>query len=380
MKNNVFMFPINREAVLQLNLPERLKIWAEDRELETYIREKAFVANPPSPRVAKAKGEQKVAVIGSGPAGLGCADELASLGFQVTVFERDDRAGGLLIYGVPNVKLPKDLLAEKLQGMDDKGIEFCLNTEVGKDIAWEELQKEFAAIIVCIGSTKERKLKVPGSELKNVIYAKEYLTSLTRNLLDNDAAKNASFDAKDKRVLIVGGGDTGADCSGMALAQGAKSILQLELQECERTRNVNQEDFCEIIAGDVTMQYTAKLLQLVGDETGTVKGAEVISVEWGLSESGMPVNHEIEGTNKLVDVDLVIVAIGFTGPEQLIFDVAGIGKTPLGTAWTSSGSFATAQEGVFVAGDVRRGGGMVEWAFAEGRDAAAEVANYLAKK
>ncbi|HIU64464.1 MAG TPA: FAD-dependent oxidoreductase [Candidatus Avacidaminococcus intestinavium] len=375
-----YTFPVTREEFLQLNLPERLKLWAEDRELEEYIKEKAFVANPPSKRVPRGTPEQKVAIIGSGPAGLGCADELASLGFSVTVFERDDRAGGLLVYGVPNIKLPKMLLKEKLQAMQAKGVEFRLNTLVGKDILWQDLEREFAAIVVCTGSTKERELKVPGADLAGVVYAKEYLQSTTRSLLEQELAVGTYVDAKDKNVLIIGGGDTGADCSALALAQGAKTILQLELQECEMTRNVNQEGFCEITAGDVTLKYTTKLVALKGDPSGKLTQAEIVQVAWGFSESGLPISEEKPGTNQVLAIDLAIVAIGFTGPEPLIFESSGITKTPLGTAWNVSGSFATAKAGIFVAGDVRRGGGMVEWAFAEGRDAAAEVAVYLAKQ
>lgn len=371
-------FFATREAFLQLDkIPARLKLWAEDRELEEYIRTGAFVANAKTTLPA-AKGI-KIAVIGSGPAGLGAADELCQLGFSVTVFEQADRPGGLLIYGVPNVKLSKDLLTEKLQDLQNKGVEFRLQTKVGGDVALAVLEKEFASVIVCAGSTAERQLKIPGAEAKGVIYAREYLSSLTRSLLEENFNKGAAAEATGKNVLIIGGGDTGTDCSGMALAQGAKTILQVETQDCILART-SEEGFCDIVQGDATLQYNTRVLRLLTDDSGQLKAAELCRVVWTLSDSGMPKAQEIEGSKQEIPVDLAIVAIGFTGPEAELVNQFGLRKTPLGTIATSPGSFATNLPGVFAAGDARRGGGMVEWAFAEGRDAATECAKYAVGK
>lgn len=378
MNKEAFYFPITREEFLKLNLPPRFKLWAEDRELEDYMLTLAFAPKPIPKNVPLAQGDVKVAVIGSGPAGLGCADELIKLGFKVTVFEREDRAGGLLIYGIPQIKLPKEIVSARIQALQAAGVEFRLSTAVGRDIHLHDLQKDFAAIVICAGSTEPRKLKLEGNELKSVYQAKDFLTSMTRSLLDNNLAPGTFLSARDKDVVIIGGGDTGTDCAALALAQGAHSIRQLEVQSCDAAR-ISQPGFCELVEGDQTLAYTTQAKRLVGNENGEVAGAEVCRVEWERSEGGLPQRREVPGTTMLLPTQLVLLAIGFNGPEAWVFEEFGLKKTPAGTVATNSGTFATSADGIFAAGDARRGAGVVDWAVTEGRGAARECAYYLNK-
>lgn len=247
----------DRETFLTLpDLPPRLKLWGEDRELEDFLVKKAFTINPIPSSVARADDEVKIAVVGSGPAGLGSADELTRLGFKVTVFERDDRPGGLLMYGVPNIKLPKNIVMQKIEALQDAGVEFRLQTEIGKQVTFADLQKEFAAIIVCVGSTSPRRLKMIRDDAKGVYYAKDFLTYVTKEMLEQNTSVPADTAGKD--VVIIGGGDTGIDCAAVAFAQGARSILQLELRECEMTGKT-QDGFCELVSSDPTLSYGTML-------------------------------------------------------------------------------------------------------------------------
>ena len=342
----------DRETFLTLpDLPPRLKLWGEDRELEDFLVKKAFMINPIPSSVARADGEVKIAVVGSGPAGLGSADELTRLGFKVTVFERDDRPGGLLMYGVPNIKLPKNIVMQKIEALQDAGVEFRLQTEIGKQVTFADLQKEFAAIIVCVGSTSPRRLKMIRDDAKGVYYGKD--------------------------VVIIGGGDTGIDCAAVAFAQGARSILQLELRECEMTGKT-QDGFCELVSSDPTLSYGTMLQDVLYDDNGFVKGVRIAKVEWISSASGsLPKPQLIEGSESEIPAQLLLLATGFTGPEPAVFSTFAFNKTPVGTIAKGSGYFDTSRAGVFAAGDARRGQGVVEWAFAEGRNAAVECAEYL---
>lgn len=367
---------IDRQVFLELpGLPPRLKIWGEDRELEDFLTQKAFTINPIPKSVPRADGEVKIAVVGSGPAGLGSADELTRLGFKVTVFERDDRPGGLLMYGVPNIKLPKELVVAKAEELRVKGVEFRLQTEVGKDVTFDQLQQEFAAIIVCVGSTSPRRLKMLREDTKNVYYAKDFLTFVTKEMLDPQAG--VAVDAAGKDVVIVGGGDTGIDCAAVAFAQGARSIRQLELRECEMTGKT-QEGFCELVSSDLTLDYATMLQEVLYNEDGCVRGVRIAKVQWVSAAAGsLPKPQVIEGSEAELPAQLLLLATGFSGPEPDVFTTFTFNKTPIGTIAKGSGYFDTSRPGVFAAGDARRGQGVVEWAFAEGRNAAVECAEYL---
>lgn len=366
----------DREAFLALpDLPPRLKLWGEDRELEDFLTQKAFAIKPLPGSVPRADGEVKIAVVGSGPAGLGSADELTRLGFKVTVFERDDRPGGLLMYGVPNIKLPKAIVLQKIEALQAAGVEFRLQTEIGRDVTFAELQKEFAAIIVCVGSTAPRRLKMINDDARGAYYAKDFLTYVTRVMLQPDAA--VPVDAAGKDVVIVGGGDTGIDCAAVAFAQGARSIRQIELRECEMTGKT-QDNFCELVSGDHTLEYCTQLQDVIFDGQGAVQGVRLAKVEWVAPAAGsLPKPQVLAGSETEMPVQLLLLATGFTGPEPAVFSTFAFNKTPIGTIAKGSGYFDTSRPGVFAAGDARRGQGVVEWAFAEGRNAAVECAQYL---
>lgn len=293
----------------------------------------------------------------------------------MTVFERDDRPGGLLMYGVPNIKLPKELVLAKIEALRVSGVEFRLQTEVGRDVTFDKLQQEFAAIIVCVGSTWPRRLKMLREDSKNVYYAKDFLTFVTKEMLDPQAG--VAVDAAGKDVVIVGGGDTGIDCAAVAFAQGARSIRQLELRECEMTGKT-QEGFCELVSSDPTLDYATMLQEVLYNEDGCVRGVRIAKVQWVSAAAGsLPKPQVIEGSEAELPAQLLLLATGFSGPEPDVFTTFTFNKTPIGTIAKGSGYFDTSRPGVFAAGDARRGQGVVEWAFAEGRNAAVECAEYL---
>lgn len=364
----------NREDFLKLNnLPQRLRMWAEDTELEDYIREEAFDRRPLPRKAPMALEPLKVAVIGSGPAGLGCADQLLRLGYDVTVFERDDRPGGLLMYGVPNIKLPKDLLMEKITELTDQGVKFVLGWELKDEADFAKLQEDFAAVVLCVGSRKPKVLPNIQVDNKQIFQAKDFLTEVTKDLLNGTDFANL----KGKDVVIVGGGDTGVDCAAIALAQGANTVHQIEMQDCLSTAN-SRDDLCNIVQGDFTIKYGTLLKRLLRDEEGKLKAVEIAQVEWRSERSGaFPSVVEVLGSEKILRAQVVILALGFNGPEEEIFSACGVKKSPAGMLADGGEYFTTTKEGVFAAGDARRGSGVVAWAFTEGRNAAMKCAEYL---
>lgn len=368
MNNAVY----HRKEFLQLaDLPPRLKSWAEDYELENYIKDEAFYQRPLAKNAPLLKSSKRVAVIGSGPAGLGCADELVKLGAKVQIFERADKAGGLLIYGVPNLKLPKDLLAEKIAQLKAKGVKFTFDYELNSPEQFAALQKDFDAVVLCVGSRRPRQLPGITADNKTIYNAADFLTLMTKDMF----AGGSEADLQGKDVVIIGGGDTGTDCAAIAFAQGASSIHQLEQQECGSSSS--REDLCQLAVGDVTISYATRVKNVLRDESGSVSGVETVRVEWRSSAPGsLPQPHEIAGSEKTLPCQVLILALGFTGPEQQMFDATGAAKAPLGTI-AGDAYFTTSLPGVFAAGDARRGSGVVAWAFAEGRNAATECAKWL---
>lgn len=361
-----------RQAFLQLpELPERLRLWAQDRELEDYVREEAFAARPPRP-APKAAGRQ-AAIVGSGPAGLGCALELLRYGVRATVFERDDRPGGLLMYGVPELKLPKALLAAKINWLEEQGVRFVCNYELRTPEQFARLQEEFAAVVLCVGSGAVKELPGVTADNRQIFYARDFLAQVTRDAL----AGTQLADTAGRDVVIVGGGDTGTDCAAVALAQGARSLRQLEQQECLRTAGGHGE-LCRIVPGDRTVSYCTQLQGLVYDAGGRLSGVKTAKVAWRSAAAGaLPRPEVIGGSEELLPAQVLLLATGFSGPERQIFDASGVERSPLGMIAGGAGYFTTTKPGVFAAGDARRGSGMVAWAFTEGRNAAAVCAEYL---
>lgn len=360
------------------------------RNIEQYIIENAFAKGYVKPNIPAKRLDKKVAVIGSGPAGLACADQLNKKGYNVTVFERDNKPGGLLMYGIPNMKLDKKVLARRIQLLEEAGIVFKCNCEVGHKISSETLRKEYDAIVVCTGSPVARDLPVAGRNLEGVYFAKEYLTAATKAFL-NSKEVIASLNAKDKDVVIIGGGDTGNDCMATAIRQGCKSVMQLEINPClPRTRteknpwpefprvfktDYGQEEALEVFKAD-PREFCVTSKELLADGTGKHVGAlRLCQNEW---KGHGP--EDIPGTERIVPAQLVILAMGFVGTEKSLFEEFKFNATARNNIDADDKTYMTSIPGVFAAGDARRGQSLVVWGIAEGRGAAAAVHKYLNNK
>lgn len=343
-------------------------------------------ANPPETRTGK-----KVAVVGSGPAGLAAADELNKMGHSVTVYERADRAGGLLMYGIPNMKLDKEAVVNRrLQIMQEEGVEFVTGVEVGKDLPVEQLQKENDAIVLALGSTVPRDLPAEGRDLEGVHFAMDFLTKNTKSLLDSSHSDGNYINAEGKHVVVIGGGDTGTDCVATSLRHGCASITQLEiLPKPPDTRAENNpwpeypktykldygQQEAEAKQGADPRQYSVMTKRFIG-ESGKVKAIETVQIEW-VTKEGSFVPQEISGTEKTIPADLVLLAMGFVGPEKQLLEQMELASDASGNIAAEYGEFTTNVPGVFAAGDCRRGQSLVVWAINEGRAVARECDGFL---
>jgi glutamate synthase (NADPH/NADH) small chain len=356
------------------------------------------VPEPPRKRTGK-----KVAVVGSGPAGLACAAQLNRAGHWVTVFERADRIGGLLIYGIPNMKLEKHVVQRRVDLMAAEGVKFVTNTEVGIDYPADKLVSEFDAVVLCGGATKPRDLPIEGRELKGIHFAVEFLHANTKDVLDGEAATPSPWEnrvggreyisAENKDVIVIGGGDTGTDCVATSLRHGCKSLVQFEIlnrppderqpdnpwPEWPKIFRVDygQEEAAAVFGRD-PRHYAIMSKKFVGDENGHVRELHTVQIEWVTGDNGSrPTPKEIPGTEKVWPVQLVLLSMGFLGPEDTLLDQLGLERDERSNARAEYGQFATSIEGVFAAGDMRRGQSLVVWAINEGRGAAREVDRYL---
>lgn len=342
---------------------------------------------PPEKRTGK-----KVAVIGAGPSGLACAAQLNSVGHSVTVFERADRPGGLLMYGIPNMKLDKQVVLRRIALMKAEGVEFVTNTEVGKNYPAAKLQQEFDAVVLCGGATKPRDLNVEGRQLKGVHYAMEFLHANTRSLLDSEHADGSYISAEGKDIIVIGGGDTGTDCVGTSIRHGCHSVIQLEIMPKpseSRTKDnpwpqwpkvykmdYGQEEAAALYGAD-PRQYCITTQRIVGDENGNVMEVHTVQIEWKKDASGRMVPVEIPGTEKIYPAQLVLLAMGFLGPEDQLLEQLGVERDARSNVKAEHGKHTTSVPGIFAAGDMRRGQSLVVWAINEGRNAAREVDKYL---
>ena len=400
------------------------------KNIEQYIIETAFTKGLVKPQLPDRRTGKKVAVIGSGPSGLACADQLNRAGHTVTVYERADRPGGLLMYGIPNMKLAKDIVLRRIDLLKASGINFQLNCEIGQKVAADILLKEYDAVVLCTGSTVPRDLKLPGRELKGIYFAKDYLEHATRKLLNTglqpalaakapagrdslsqDPANSAGIttatphrigsaepaaepdvklDAKGKDVIVIGGGDTGTDCVATAIRQGCRSIRQLEIMPClpsSRTAANPWPLFPRVFKTDYGQEEAFNLYQkdprefcvsstaFLG-ENGQLRQLRYSQIKWE-NKNGHQVPVEVPGTTKEVPCQLVLLAMGFTGSESLLFNEFKLAKSKFGTITADDTSYATSRPGIFAAGDARRGQSLVVWAIKEGRSAAAAVDKYL---
>ena len=350
-----------------------------------------LVPNPPRQRT-----EKKVAVVGSGPAGLACADQLNQAGHQVTVFERSDRIGGLLMYGIPNMKLEKEAVVERRVGlMRAEGIQFLTGVFVGEDPQWtpERLQSDFDAVVLCCGATKARDLPIPNRDARGVHPAMDFLTANTRHQLDHAFdGTNPSLNAGGKQVVVIGGGDTGTDCVGTSLRQGCKSVIQLEIlpqPPAERAANNPWPEWPKIykldygqeeaaaLQGRDPRHYLVQTKQFLKDPAGHLSGLEICEIEWGKDDQGRFVPKEVPGTARTIDCQLALLALGFLGPEQEIISRFSLETDARTNVKAEHNHFTTNVPGIFAAGDMRRGQSLVVWAINEGRGAARECDKFL---
>ncbi len=378
--------PCEGSCVLGINNPP-----VTIKNIELTIIDKGFengwvTAQPPQLRTGK-----KVAVVGSGPAGLSCAAQLNKAGHTVTVFERADRVGGLLMYGIPNMKLDKKVVQRRVDLLTKEGVEFVTNTEVGKSLPAEKLLQDFNAVVLCTGATKPRDLPIEGRPLQGVHFAMEFLTANTRALL-NQKPGGDYISAAGKDVIVIGGGDTGTDCVGTSLRHGCKSVIQLEIlpkPPMERAASnpwpewpkVWRQDYgqeeAEAKFGSDPRTYLTTAKKFLSDDQGQVKGVHTVQIEWKKNEKGQFVPQDVPGTEQVRPAQLVLLAMGFVGPEQPLLEQLGVGRDQRSNARAEFEQYNTNIRGIFAAGDCRRGQSLVVWAFNEGRGAARECDRFL---
>jgi glutamate synthase (NADPH/NADH) small chain len=377
--------PCEGSCVLGLNNPP-----VTIKNIECSIIDHAWEKGWVKPEPPKKRTQKKVAVVGSGPAGLCAAAQLNKAGHWVTVFERADRPGGLLMYGIPNMKLDKQkVVLRRIKQMEREGIAFRCNTEVGKDITSAELLSDYDAVVLCTGATKPRDLPIEGRQSKGIHFAMEFLHSNTKALLDKSAPP---ISAEGKDVIIIGGGDTGTDCVGTSLRHGCKSLVQVEIlpRPPEQRAKDNpwpewpkvykmdygQEEAAAKYGADPRV-YLTTAKKFLTDDQGNVSGVHLVEIKWDKNEKGQFIPVDVPGTDRVVPAQLVLLAMGFLGPEQPLLDGLGVERDPRSNVKADHGKYSTSIAKVFAAGDCRRGQSLVVWAFNEGRGAARECDRFL---
>ncbi|MBH0165640.1 glutamate synthase subunit beta [Fictibacillus sp. 7GRE50] len=356
------------------------------KNIEKAIIDKGFENGWIQPRIPERRTGKKVAIVGSGPAGLAAADQLNQAGHSVTVYERADKAGGLLTYGIPNMKLDKDVVERRIKLLRQEGIDFILNTEVGKDVTSEELKNQYDSIILCTGAQKQRDLTLQGREADGVHFAMNYLTQATKRLLNIEVSEPL-IDAEGKNVIVIGGGDTGADCVATALRQKCKSVVQFgkhpKLPDVRSDANMWPEQpniftmdyaYEEATAqyGHDPREYSVQTKKIVSDHNGRLKELHTIQMKRTSDDAGNMVFEEIPGSEKIWPADLVFIAIGFEGTELPVLKEFGV-EVKHNKVDAKHGDYRTNVDGVFAAGDSRRGQSLIVWAIQEGRDCARQV-------
>jgi len=363
---------------------------------ECAIIDRAWAEGWVTPNIPAKRTGKKVAIVGSGPAGLACAAQLNQAGHLVTVFEREDRIGGLLMYGIPNMKLDKRAVVDRrVNLLREEGIEFKTGISIGIDSNWtaERLRHDFDAVVLCCGATQARELAIEGREADGVHLAMEFLTANTRHQLDHgfDGSLPA-LNAAGKEVVVIGGGDTGTDCVATSLRHGCKRVTQLEIlpkPPLERAPNnpwpewpkVYMMDYGQVEAaalqGADPRQYLVQTKRFLKDAAGNLSGLEIVEIQWGKDEQGRFVPQDVPGSLRVIPAQLVLLAMGFTGPESNIIGSFGLDTDPRSNVKAEHGRFTTNLTGVFAAGDMRRGQSLIVWAINEGRGAARECDRFL---
>ena len=365
------------------------------KNIENAIIDRAFSegwveAMPPTQRTGK-----KVAIVGSGPAGLAAAMQLNRAGHQVTVYERADRIGGLLMYGIPNMKLGKDVVERRVNLLREEGVSFVTNANVGgtsdNAVSMQQLQQNNDAVLLATGATKPRDLPAPNRELKGIHFAMEFLSANTKSLLDSNLQDGNYISAKDKHVIVVGGGDTGTDCIGTSIRHGCKSLVNFELMPTPPDNRaadnpwpqwpkIMRVDYGHAEArekfGQDPRTYSILTKEFIGNEKGQVTGIKTVNIEW-VNKNGQMSFEEIPGSEKVWEADLILLAMGFLGPEHEVIDGLGVELDPRSNYKAEYDQFSTSVPGIFAAGDCRRGQSLVVWGINEGRGAAREIDRFL---
>ena len=361
------------------------------KNIENAIVDRAWAEGWIQPKPPKTRTGQQVAIVGSGPAGLSAADQLNRVGHQVTVYERADRIGGLLQYGIPNMKLSKDAVQRRVEKMEAEGITFVTNANVGEDIDPKQLQNDFDAVLLACGATKPRDLPIPNREVKGVHFAMEFLTGNTKQIVHGDSLGDF-ISAEGKDVIVIGGGDTGTDCIGTSIRHGCRSLVNFELlpkppearaddnpwPEWPRIFRVDYgHEEASAKFGHDPREFQILSKEFLLDNDGGLRGIKTVEVQWTKTDDGGWSMSEVEGSEKEWPAQLILLAMGFVGPEQYLAEAIGLEVDPRSNFQAVHGEFATNVEGVFAAGDCRRGQSLVVWAINEGRGAARAIDTYL---
>lgn len=359
------------------------------RDNEHGIIETAYEKGYAAPKIPEVHTGKKVAVIGSGPSGLAAADQLNQRGHSVTVFEREDRVGGLLMYGIPNMKLEKHIIDRKINVMKVEGVVFKTGVNVGVDVKAKDLLKDFDRVILCCGAKNPRDIKAVGRDAKGIYFAVDYLTQTTKSLLNSNLKDGKYVSAKGKNVVIIGGGDTGNDCVGTAIRQGAKSVTQLEMMPqppVERAADNPWPEWPKVLKTDYGQEeaiavfghdpriYQTTVKEFHKDKNGNLNGITIVKLQSKKDEAtGRMTMVEVPGSESRIAAELVLIAAGFLGTEKYVSDAFGVSMTNRTNVATKEGSYATNVKNVYAAGDTHRGQSLVVWAIREGREVAREV-------
>ena len=382
------------------------------KNIENAIIDRAFAEGWIKPSPPQQRTGKRVAIIGSGPAGLAAADQLNRVGHEVTVYERADRIGGLLMYGIPNMKLSKAVVDRRINVLREEGIRFVTNTHVGNKedfpvghmtrimeehgerIEYLDPQQLFEkndATLLATGATVPRDLRLPGRELKGIHFAMDFLTVNTKSLLDSNLSDGNYIDAKDKHVLVIGGGDTGADCIGTSLRHSCSSVVNLELLGRPPERRADDNPWpqwprifrldyshaeCKQKFDQDPREFAVLSKEFVGDGHGNVAGVRTVAIDWSKPDGKSPFS-EVPGTDNVWQADLVFLSLGFLGPERTVSDMLGITYDDRDNYFAKEGSYTTSVPGLYAAGDCRRGQSLVVWAINEGRGAARAIDEFL---
>ena len=359
------------------------------KENERTIIENAFAtglvkANPPKVRTGKT-----VAVVGSGPSGLATAMQLNKRGHKVTIFERNDRIGGLLRYGIPNMKLEKQVIDRRVKLMEEEGIEFVTNANIGVDITAEELLQKYDRVVLCCGASNPRDINAPGRDAKGIYFAVDFLKATTKSLLDSNFEDHKYIDCKGKTVMVIGGGDTGNDCVGTSIRLGAKNVIQLEMMPKapdERAANNPWPQWPRVCKTDYGQEeaiakfghdpriYTTTVSEFIKNKNGELVQAKLVKLQSKKDEkSGRMMMVPIEGSEEIINVDIVLIAAGFLGSQKYVTDAFKVNINGRTNVDTAPGKYQTSVPNVFTAGDMHRGQSLVVWAIREGREAAKAV-------